>query len=236
MSHIDRCIKRQDKWHALVARYDASWPNHCTKCQGWGFYHTTDEYPNGAPCEVCLGEARCPRCEQPLACHADAHFVSCSTCTFTMNFYDYTENSLGRPQKPPCVCHDQQSEEDNLAVAKDLIDHSPARILPDMFRKALMGIASAEETDFSNPKDTLFAIDTLSAVYHHLDYVAASALIPKNADFDAFDVEEHVDRLRALVETILVIYRRAHDLTNQISVVADIAEKNSKESEEKEDE
>lgn len=68
----------------LQEDYIKSWPNYCTKCNGWGYtekHDPTSFEPELSPCHECVCKNQCPRCRQETL---DDNQDDCSNCNWDL--------------------------------------------------------------------------------------------------------------------------------------------------------
>ena len=66
--HTPECLTSYDKWLSEKTEYERQWPNYCRNCRGWGYIPAGYEYgaPILDPCDECVDQGRCPRCNYQI--------------------------------------------------------------------------------------------------------------------------------------------------------------------------
>ncbi len=108
--HTMACLRADARQGLIRGVWLANWPNHCTKCEGWGgFWYPFDPSPAGVAlspgvmedfdvCPQCVECGCCPRCGEQIFPSQTAEVEQCPFCDFDF------EHPEGCPPANECYC------------------------------------------------------------------------------------------------------------------------------------
>lgn len=113
--HNKLCISAQEKYTKEKSEFEATHPNYCQKCRGWGFVGSglmdrDTGMTDSEPCPFCLDEGKCPHCGESI----EEPFNHCSHCGWDL------ETSNGIIEPPECWCWEDAADK-IMKTIKDLI-------------------------------------------------------------------------------------------------------------------